>query len=182
MPNNSDCSSHRNVMPALKITPLGSLRTLMISLVIVGAIAAAPQRAAAQLGDAKVLTSAAVKTILAAAEATARQNNWNVSIAVVDGSGDLLGFLKLDGASALSVQVAQGKARTSARSGQPTKVYADRVAKDTLNILSVDGVYALQGGVPIRIGGRVIGAVGVSGVTSAQDEQVAMAGVETVKP
>jgi glc operon protein GlcG len=61
-------------------------------------------------------------------------------------------------------------------------VYADRVAKDTLNILSVDGVYALQGGVPIRVGGRVIGAVGVSGVTSAQDEQVAMAGVETVKP
>jgi uncharacterized protein GlcG (DUF336 family) len=56
------------------------------------------------------------------------------------------------------------------------------VVKDTLNILSVDGVYALQGGVPIRVGGRVIGAVGVSGVTSAQDEQVAMAGVETVKP
>jgi uncharacterized protein GlcG (DUF336 family) len=175
-------SSHHNAKATL-MTPLRhALRTLMIPFVIAGTIAATPQCAAAQLGDAKVLTSAAVKTILAAAEATARQNNWNVSIAVVDGSGDLLGFLKLDGASALSVQISQGKARTSARSGQPTKVYADRVVKDTLNILSVDGVYALQGGVPIRVGGRVIGAVGVSGVTSAQDEQVAMAGVETVKP
>ena len=154
----------------------------MVSLALGGAALVAPQRANAQLADTKVLTTAAVKTILAAAEATARQNNWNVSIAVVDAGGDLLGFLKLDGASTLSVQIAQGKARTSARSGQPTKVYADRVMRDTLNILSVDGVYALQGGVPIRINGRVIGAVGVSGVMSAQDEQVATSGVETVKP
>lgn len=158
------------------------IRILPVSMLLAVALVGAPQRAVAQLGDAKVLTSAAVKTILAAAEATARQNNWNVSIAVVDAGGDLLGFLKLDGASALSVQIAQGKARTSARSGQPTATYANRVLRDTLTILSVEGVYALQGGVPIRVGGRVIGAVGVSGVTSAQDEQVALAGVETVKP
>ncbi len=169
-------------MPRLSSSRLVSARTLMVSLALGGAALVAPQRANAQLADTKVLTTAAVKTILAAAEATARQNNWNVSIAVVDAGGDLLGFLKLDGASTLSVQIAQGKARTSARTGQPTKVYADRVMRDTLNILSVDGVYALQGGVPIRINGRVIGAVGVSGVTSAQDEQVATSGVETVKP
>jgi glc operon protein GlcG len=165
--------------PVARRIPIRALRLASVAVLMV---ALTPHRAAAQLGDAKVLTSAAVKTILAAAEGTARQNNWNVSIAVVDASGDLLGFLKLDGASAMSVQVAQGKARTSARSGQPTAVYANRVLHDTLTILSVDGVYTLQGGVPIRVNGRVIGAVGVSGVTSAQDEQVALAGVATVKP
>ena len=75
-----------------------------------------------------------------------------------------------------------GKARTAARFGRPTKVYADRVAADTLNILSVDGVIALQGGLPIVVGGRVIGAVGVSGATSAQDEQVAAAGIAAIVP
>ncbi len=169
-------------MPTSKYARRVSFRTVWAWMLLVAAFVGAPPRASAQLGDAKVLTSAAVKAILAAAEATARQNSWNVSIAVVDASGDLLGFLKLDGASALSVQVAQGKARTSARSGQLTAVYANRVLRDSLTILSVDGVYALQGGVPIRVGGRVIGAVGVSGATSGQDEQVALAGVETVKP
>lgn len=156
---------------------------LALSALVFGSLAAvSPQAAQAQLADSKVLTVAAVKGILAASEATAKANSWNVSIAVVDANGDLLGFLKLDGASLGSVQIAQGKARTAARFGRPTKVYADRVAADSLNILSVDGVIALQGGVPIMANGRVIGAVGVSGVTSAQDEQVAIAGIATVKP
>jgi len=136
----------------------------------------------AQLADAKVLTADGVKAILAAAEAKAKQNKWNVSIAVVDPSGDLLGFIKLDGASTGTVQIAMGKARTAARFGRATKVYADRVAHDTLNFLSVEGLIAIQGGVPIVVGGRVIGAVGASGATSAQDEEVATAGIATVKP
>jgi uncharacterized protein GlcG (DUF336 family) len=105
-----------------------------------------------------------------------------VSIAVTDPAGDLLGFLKLDGAATGTVQIAQGKARTAARFGRPTKVYADRILNDTLTFLSVEGVVQLQGGVPILVNGRVIGAVGVSGVTSAQDEQVAMAGAAAIKP
>lgn len=141
-----------------------------------------PSVATAQLADAKVLTATVVKKVLAAAEAKAVQEKWNVSIAVVDGSGDLVGFLKLDGASVGTVQISQGKARTAARFGRSTKVYADRIAADTLNFLSVEGVVALQGGLPIVVGGRVIGAVGVSGVTSAQDEHVATAGVAAVVP
>ncbi|MCE2899654.1 MAG: heme-binding protein [Gemmatimonadetes bacterium] len=123
-----------------------------------------------------------MKNVLAAAEAKARENQWNVSIAVTDPAGDLLGFLKLDGAATGTVQIAQGKARTAARFGRPTKVYADRILNDTLTFLSVEGVVQLQGGVPIIVNGRVIGAVGVSGVTSAQDEQVAMAGAAVIKP
>jgi uncharacterized protein GlcG (DUF336 family) len=142
----------------------------------------ASAQARAQLADAKVLTTAAVKSILSTAETAAKAGNWNMSIAVVDAGGDLVGFLKLDGASLGSVQIAQGKARTAARFGRPTKVYADRVLSDTLTFLSVDGLVALQGGLPIVVGGRVIGAVGVSGATSAQDEQVAAAAIAAIKP
>ena len=152
------------------------------TLVASALLAAAPRHAHAQLADTKALTVAAVKTMLAAAEAAARQNNWNLSIAVVDAGGDLVGFLKLDGASVGTVQISQGKARTAARFGRPTKVYADRVLSDTLTFLSIDGLVALQGGLPIIVGGRVIGAVGVSGATSAQDEQVAAAAIATIKP
>jgi uncharacterized protein GlcG (DUF336 family) len=140
----------------------------------------APRIASAQLADTKVLTTDAVKSLLASAEATAKQNKWLVSIAVTDAAGDLLGFLKLDNASTGSVQIAQGKARTAARFGRPTKVYADRVLTDTLTFLSVDGLIALQGGLPITVNGKVIGAVGVSGATSAQDEQVAAAAIAAV--
>lgn len=141
----------------------------------------APNTVSAQLATTKALTADAVKAVLTAAEAKARANSWNVSIAVVDPAGDLLGFLKLDGAATGTVQIAQGKARTSARFGRPSKVYADRITENQLNFLSVDGVVALQGGLPIVVDGRVIGAVGVSGVTSAQDEEVAAAGIAAIK-
>lgn len=152
------------------------------SLALVAVALAAPRTAAAQLATTKALTADAVKAVLTAAEAKARANSWNVSIAVVDPAGDLLGFLKLDGAATGTVQIAQGKARTSARFGRPSKVYADRITENQLNFLSVDGVVALQGGLPIVIDGRVIGAVGVSGVTSQQDEEVAAAGIAAIKP
>lgn len=151
------------------------------SLALVAVALAAPRTASAQLATTKALTADAVKAVLTAAEAKARANSWNVSIAVVDPAGDLLGFLKLDGAATGTVQIAQGKARTSARFGRPSKVYADRITENQLNFLSVDGVVALQGGLPIVVDGRVIGAVGVSGVTSAQDEEVAAAGIAAIK-
>ena len=158
-------------------------RNSVASIVVAAAlITLAPRAALAQLADVKALTAGAVKRILAAAEAKAVENKWAVAIAVVDPAGEPLGFLRLDGASVGAGQISLGKARTAARFGRPTKVYADRVANDTLNILSVEGVTALQGGLPIIVAGRVIGAVGVSGVTSAQDEQVAAAGIATVIP
>ena len=140
----------------------------------------APRTARAQLTDTKALSAAAVRTILSTAESTARANGWNLSIAVTDAAGDLLGFIKMDNASTGSVDISLGKARTAARYGRPTKVYADRVLNDTLTFLSIEGLVTLQGGLPITVNGRVIGAVGVSGATSAQDEQVAAAAIAAV--
>ena len=159
------------------------LRSLALAATtVVFALALAPRRADAQLADTKVLTREAVQAVLAHAEAMATTNQWPLSIAVVDAGGELLGFLRLDHASAGTAQIALGKARTSARFGRPTKVYADRVLTDTLTFLSVDGLLALQGGLPIVINGRVIGAVGVSGGTSQQDEAVAAAAIAAIKP
>ncbi|MES2525324.1 MAG: heme-binding protein [Gemmatimonadota bacterium] len=166
----------------ISLPSVSASRRALRSLAAVLALLLAPAAAQGQLASTKALTVAAVKSMLSTAEATARQNSWNVSIAIVDAGGDLVGFLKLDGASAGTVQISQGKARTAARFGRPTKVYSDRVLNDTLTFLSVDGLVALQGGVPIIVDGRVIGAVGVSGVTSAQDEQVAMAAIAVLKP
>ncbi len=156
------------------------MRSLTIAIAALTLSVATPRVTVAQLADTKMLTADAVKNLLASAEASAKQNKWMVSIAVTDAAGDLLGFLKLDNASTGSVQIAQGKARTAARFGRPTKVYADRVLSDTLTFLSVDGLVALQGGLPIMVNGKVIGAIGVSGATSAQDEQVAAAAIAAV--
>ena len=155
-------------------------RCVVATVSIAALLVSAPRVSAAQLADTKMLTADAVKSLLLSAEATAKQNKWNVSIAITDAAGDLLGFLKLDNASTGSVQIAQGKARTAARFGRPTKVYADRILSDTLTFLSVDGLVALQGGLPILVSGKVIGAVGVSGATSAQDEQVAATAIAAV--
>lgn len=138
-------------------------------------------RAQAQLAERPVLTLAAVKTIMNAAEAEAVANGWRVSIAIVDGHGDLLAFRRLDGAHLGSIDIAQGKARTAARLRRSTKALADGLAAGNLAFLSVEGVTALQGGLPIEVDGVVIGAVGVSGVTSAQDEQIAAAGIAALR-
>ncbi len=155
-------------------------RRLATTLALLAVTLATPRVAAAQLADTKALTAGAVKAILAHAEAAAKTNGWNLSIAVTDAAGDLLGFIKLDNASTGSVQISLGKARTAARFGRPTKVYADRVLNDTLTFLSIEGLVTLQGGLPIVVGGRVIGAIGVSGATSAQDEQVGAAAIAAV--
>lgn len=169
-------------MPTSSFPRFSPRRLIGAALIAFAALASSPRQSVAQLADTKVLTVAAVKGMLTAAEAMAKQNNWNMSIAITDANGDLIAFLKLDNASLGSVQISQGKARTAARFGRPTKVYADRVLADTLTFLSVDGLVSLQGGLPIMNNGRVIGAVGVSGGTSAQDEQVAAAAIATIKP
>jgi glc operon protein GlcG len=145
-------------------------------------LALLPLAAQAQLADRKVLTIAAVKAIMNAAEAEAIRNNWNVSIAIVDAHGELIAFRRMDNASIASVDISQGKARTAARLRRPTKMLADAMASGNLAFLSVDGITALQGGLPIEAGGVVIGGIGVSGVTSVQDEQVAAAGVTALRP
>lgn len=129
------------------------------------------------LADRKVITLDGARRMLAAAGAEARKNNWNVAIAVVDESGNLIAFEKLDDTQVASVDIAIGKARTAARMKRPTKALEDAVSGGRTVMLAVEGIVPLEGGVPVVVDGRIIGAVGVSGVTSQQDAQVASAGV-----
>ena len=148
---------------------------------LLAVLAVVPHVAQAQLAERPVLTLEAVKAIMNAAEAEAVRNGWQVSMAIVDAHGDLLAFRRLDGAHLGSIDISQGKARTSARLRRSTKLLADALAAGNLAFLSVDGITALQGGLPIAVDGVVIGAVGVSGVTSVQDEQIAAAGIAALR-
>src|SRR5262249_25396635 len=127
------------------------------------------------LGTAKFITLEAAKKMAAAGEAEARRNGWNVAIAIVDAAGGLILFHKLDETQPGSIAVAQAKARTAALFKRSTKAMEEAVAAGKLALLSVEGIVPMQGGLPVIVEGKVIGAVGVSGVTSAQDEQVVQA-------
>jgi len=149
--------------------------------VVALALVAGVATAHAQTADRKVITLDGAKAILAAAEAEALKNKWTVAIAVVDESGNLIAFHKIDDTQVGSIDIAIGKARTAARMKRPTKALEDAVAGGRTVMLAIDGLTPLEGGVPVMLGGRVIGAVGVSGVTSQQDAQVAQAGVTALK-
>jgi glc operon protein GlcG len=124
------------------------------------------------------ISAEASKKAMAAAEAEAKKNNWPVAIAILDTTGSLSMFLKLDNTQTASVNVAIGKARTALEFRRPTKALQDAIAGGggALRLLSIPGAHLLEGGVPIVIAGRIVGAIGVSGVTSDQDAIVAMAG------
>lgn len=131
----------------------------------------------AQLLDARVISLDAARTMLAAAEAEAERSGWPVAIAIVDAAGELIAFHKLDGTQAASIDIAIGKARTAARLRRPTKALEDAIGSGRMALAAVEGITPLEGGVPITVDGQVIGAIGVSGVTSQQDAQVAEAGI-----
>lgn len=129
-----------------------------------------------QLPNKAVLTQEAVQKVLDAATQHAKQNNWPVSIVVVDDGGHMLGMTRLDGAFALTVDIATGKARTSALTRWESGFPEQLINQGRYSFLSVPGVF-LEGGVPIQHSGQTIGAVAASGVTSAQDAEIARAGV-----
>jgi glc operon protein GlcG len=157
-------------------------RLPLVSLLCLALCAAAAAPAAAQsVVDRKVLTLDGAKRILAAAEAEARKNTWTVAIAVVDEAGNLIAFQKLDDTQVGSIDIAISKARTAARMKRPTKALEDAVAGGRTVMLAVEGLMPLEGGVPVTLDGRIIGAVGVSGVTSQQDAQVAAAGAAAIE-
>ena len=125
-----------------------------------------------------MLTLDDVKTIAAAAEAEALANGWAVTIAVVDDGGHLLWLQRLDDAPPISAQIAPAKARTAALGRRESKSYEDVINGGRVSFLSVPGLEGmLEGGVPIIAGGHVVGAVGVSGVKSNEDAQIARAGI-----
>jgi uncharacterized protein GlcG (DUF336 family) len=116
------------------------------------------------------------KKAAASAIAEARKNNWSMAVAITDIAGDLVYFEKIDGTMTASVKVAMGKARSAALYKRPTKVWQDLVAGGTLFILGLEGAVPVDGGVPLVVDDKIVGAIGVSGGSAAQDGQVATAG------
>lgn len=150
---------------------------LLVALSVAG-----PAPHAAQLRPTPMVSAEGAQRALAAAAAEARQQGWAVSIAVVDPAGELIAFLRMDGAPYSSIDVARAKARSAARFRRPTKAFDSSLTAGRLGILGLEGATPVEGGVPIVVRGAVVGAVGVSGVTSAQDAQVAQAGAGAVTP
>lgn len=125
-----------------------------------------------------VLESADIKAIAAAAETEALRNNWAVTIAIVDGGGHLLHLQRLDGAAPISAHIAPAKANTAAMGQRESKVYEDMINGGRVSFLSAPDLKGLlEGGVPIMKDGQCLGAVGVSGVKSTEDAQIAKAGI-----
>ncbi|WLI90630.1 heme-binding protein [Massilia sp. R2A-15] len=125
-----------------------------------------------------MLTLEDVKKIAAAAEAEAAANNWAVVISIVDDGGHLMWLQRLDGVAPISSYIAPAKARTAAMGKRESKIYEDIINNGRTSFLSaphIDGM--LEGGVPIVVEGQVVGAVGVSGVKSPEDAQIAKAGI-----
>jgi glc operon protein GlcG len=127
------------------------------------------------------ITLEQAKAAIAGAEAESKKNGWSHVFAVVDGAGILIAFEKSDLAGNASVTIAEAKARMAATFKVPTKVYQDRLAAGETFILGLPGAVPAAGGVPIVIGGKLVGAIGVSGAAPLQDHQSAQAGVAAVK-
>ena len=127
-----------------------------------------------------MLTLDDCRKISAAAEAEAKKNNWNVCIAILDDGGHLLHLARMDGASPANARIAIAKGRTAAETRRSTAVWQERIAKRP-ELLNMPQVTPVQGGLPIMAEGVCVGAVGISGVQSHEDEQVAAAGIAALK-
>jgi uncharacterized protein GlcG (DUF336 family)/mannose-6-phosphate isomerase-like protein (cupin superfamily) len=167
----------RKAQEAIRKSAVIAIKTLvtLLALTVVSTLGEA------QLVDKKVLSLAAAKRIAAAAEAEAKAKNARVVIAVVDDGGNLLLLERLDDTQVASVEVGIGKARTAAIFRRPSREFEEQVKNGRVAALSLPGATPLQGGVPIIADGKVVGAVGVSGETPGQDEEIAIAGANAVK-
>jgi glc operon protein GlcG len=146
------------------------------TLLAAGLAAALAVPLAAELPTKRVLTLAAAKRIAAAAEAEAAKRGATVVIAIVDDGGHLILLERLDDTQVASVEVGIGKARTAAIFRRPSKVFEDQIRNGRAASLVLPGATPLQGGVPLVVDGKVVGAIGVSGNTPQEDEDIAYAG------
>ena len=123
------------------------------------------------------------KRVLIAAQAEAARNKWNVAVAVVDSGGHLVAFERMDTTQFGSVEVAQDKARTAVAFRRPSKAFQDTIAAggEGMRMLKLTGATPIEGGLPLVMNGKIVGAIGVSGATSAQDGQIAAAGLVVLK-
>ena len=157
------------------------MRKLLLAVIV--ATLAAPAFAQLPNPYGTSITIDAAKKISALSVAEAKKNNWKMAIAVVDISGDLVYFEKIDGTQAASVQIAQDKARSAARFKRPTKALQDVLAAGGagLRLLALEGAVPVEGGLPIIVDGKIVGAIGASGGSSEQDGQTAKAGADSVR-
>ena len=157
------------------------VKILVVLLVVFGALASAVAQMPNPYGPAIILENA--RKAAAPALAEAAKNNWTVAVAIVDPAGDLIFYEKMDNTQLGSAEVAINKARTAALFKRPTKAFQDTLAAggDGLRVLTLKGVVAVEGGIPLVMDGKIVGAIGVSGATSVQDGQCAKAGADTVK-
>ena len=135
---------------------------------------------AAQPATRQVLTLEIAKQVAAAASAEATANKWTVVIAILDEGGNLMYLERADDTQIGSIQVAQEKARSAVSFKRPTKAFEEAVAGGRTAILKLPGAMPVEGGLPLMLNGRVAGAIGVSGVTSQQDGQIAKAGADAL--
>jgi glc operon protein GlcG len=158
---------------------MNMLKTIALAaaLVVASAMTATAQQTPPP-GYGAPLTLDAAKKAMAAAEAEAKANSWPVAIAIVDTTGSLVMLVKLDNTQTASVAIAEGKAKTAMDFRRPTKALQDVIAGGGvgLRLLSLNTATPLEGGVPIIVGGKIVGGIGVSGVASENDAKVAMAG------
>lgn len=133
-----------------------------------------------ELATKKSLSLSVAKKIAEAAEKHARENKWNVCIAIVDDGGHLVYFQRMDGTQTGSVVVSQRKAQTAISFKRPTKVFEEGVASGRNALLALPGAVTLEGGVPLTVSGEMIGAIGISGVTAQQDGMIAQAGADAL--
>lgn len=132
----------------------------------------------AQLATKRAMTLEAAKQIAAAAEAEARKNNWNVVICVIDDGANLVYLQRMDETQIGSIDVAINKAKSSVKFKRPTKAFEDALKGGRQAILGLPGALPVEGGLPLTYEGKIIGAIGVSGVQSFEDAQIAKAGAD----
>jgi glc operon protein GlcG len=134
-----------------------------------------------QLATKKTLTLEAAKKIAAAAAEEAKKNNWTVVITIVDEGANLVYLEKIDGTQIGSIEIAQMKARTAIKMKRPSKAFEDMIAGGRNTVIKLPDVLGVEGGLPLVVDGQFLGAIGVSGVTSQQDGQIAAAGVKALE-
>ena len=155
--------------------------SLLVLFVLLSASIAGAQQGTMSYGTSIMADTA--KTVAAPALAEARKNGWTMAVAIVDIGGDLVYFERMDDTQVGSVEVAIAKARSAVRFKRPTKAFQDALAAggEGLRILALQGAVPVEGGLPLVVGGRIVGAIGLSGGTSAQDGQAAAAGAAALK-
>ena len=134
----------------------------------------------AELASRKALTLEVAKQLAQVAEAEAAKNQWTMVIAIVDEGANLIYLERMDETQIGSVEVAQRKAQSAIKFKRPTKAFEDAVAGGRTAVVTLPGALPIEGGLPIIVDGRMIGAIGLSGGTSAQDGQVAKAALDTL--